>query len=109
LLTKSITGLVNGTTYHYKVVGASVGGTTNGFDKTFTTVPGIPINVAISSDGSQVTVSWSAVTGATSYKVYSSTDPYSGFALNTTGSLIGTTWTGSNSGSKLFYYVVAVN
>lgn len=108
-VSKAISGLGNGITYHYRVIGVSTGGTTNGFDKTFTTVPGIPINVAISSDGSQVAVSWSAVTGATSYKVYSSTDPYSGFALNTTGSLIGTTWTGSNSGSKLFYYVVAVN
>ncbi|MDA3885181.1 MAG: hypothetical protein PF638_06250 [Candidatus Delongbacteria bacterium] len=108
-VSKSITGLGNGITYHYRVVGVSVGGTTNGFDKTFTTIPGIPINVYISNDGSEVTVSWNAVTGATSYKVYSSTDPYTGFMEVGNGSYNVTSWTGSNSETKLFYYVVAVN
>ena len=73
------------------------------------TVPDIPINVVISNDGSQATVSWEAVIGATSYNVYSSTDPYSGFTLNLLGSLNGTSWTAPNDGNKLFYYVVAVN
>jgi len=108
-VTKTLSGLASGTTYHFRSVGSSAGGTTNGFDKTFTTAPGIPINVAISSDGSEVTISWDAVTGATSYKVYSSADPYSGFVLNTTGTFNGVTWTAPNSGSKLFYYVLAVN
>jgi len=108
-VSKSIIGLATGTTYHYRVIGVNTGGTTNGFDKSFTTIPGIPINVVISSDGSEVTVSWNSVTGATSYKVYSSTDPYSGFSLNTLGSFNGTSWTGPNSLDKLFYYVVAVN
>jgi len=73
------------------------------------TIPGIPVNVAVSSDGSEVTVSWDAVTGATSYNVYSSEDPYSGFTLDTSGYFNGTSWTASYSGNKLFYYVVAVN
>ncbi len=108
-VSKNISGLGSGSTYHYRIIGVSDGGTTTGFDKTFTTAPGIPVNVAVSGDGSEVTVTWEAVTGATSYNVYSSEDPYSGFTLNTSGSFNGTSWTASYSGNKLFYYVVAVN
>jgi hypothetical protein len=108
-VTKTLTGLGSGTTYHFRTVGVSTGGTTYGFDKTFTTVPGIPVNIAISNDGSEVTVSWDEVTGASSYKVFSSTDPYSGFMEVGTGSYGVTSWTGPFDGNKLFYYVVAVN
>lgn len=73
------------------------------------TIPDIPVNIAISNDGSEVTVSWDEVTGATSYKVYSSTDPYTGFNAVSTGSYGETSWTGPFDGNKLFYYVVAVN
>ncbi|MFA6653285.1 MAG: hypothetical protein WCS93_02985, partial [Candidatus Delongbacteria bacterium] len=73
------------------------------------TIPDIPVNIAISNEGSEVTVSWDEVTGATSYKVYSSTDPYTGFNAVSTGSYGETSWTGPFDGNKLFYYVVAVN
>jgi len=41
-VSKTITGLTAGTTYHYKVNGVNVGGTTNGTDLTFTTVATAP-------------------------------------------------------------------
>jgi phosphodiesterase/alkaline phosphatase D-like protein len=36
-VSKNITGLVNGTTYHYRVVGTNSSGTSSGADQTFTT------------------------------------------------------------------------
>ncbi len=51
---------------------------------------GIPQNVATSVTGSDLTVSWSGVTGATSYVVYSSDDPYGTFAIDNSGSFNGT-------------------
>jgi len=41
-VSKTITGLTAGTTYHYRVNGVNVGGTTNGTDLTFTTVATVP-------------------------------------------------------------------
>lgn len=37
-----LTGLIAGTTYHYRLVGTNKGGTTNGLDLTFTTSPPSP-------------------------------------------------------------------
>ncbi|MDA3885182.1 MAG: hypothetical protein PF638_06255 [Candidatus Delongbacteria bacterium] len=109
--TSTITGLNPGILYHYRSYATNSVGISYGTDLTFTTVPSNPIAIAITIDNTttEVTVAWDAVTGATSYKVYSSTDPYTGFGENTTGSFNGTSWTGPFDGNKLFYYVVAVN
>jgi len=107
--TSNITGLSPGILYHYRSYATNSQGTSYGVDLSFTTVPGSPANAEISNDGSEVTVTWDAVIGATSYKVYSSTDPYTGFVEVSSGSYNGTSWTGPFDGNKLFYYVVAVN
>ncbi len=73
----------------------------------YLTLP-IPQNVQITINGSNVEITWDAVAGATSYKVYSSDDPYSGFEEDTTGSLTGSSWTAPLSASKKFYYVKAI-
>ena len=52
---------------------------------------------------------WSSVDGATSYKVYSSDDPYTGFVEDTSGSFAGESWSTSLINEKKFYYVTAVN
>lgn len=70
---------------------------------------GIPQNVTTSVAGSVLTVSWSAVSGATSYVVYSSDNPYGTYAIDTTGTLNGTQWTTPTSNTRKFYYVVATN
>jgi len=65
-----------------------------------------PTNVLITHDGTDVVLTWDAVTGATDYKVYRSTDPYTGFTelVGTTGGL--TTYTDSGAaGTKYFYQV----
>ncbi len=67
-----------------------------------------PQNVTIQIIGTYVHLSWDAVTGATSYKVYSSDDPYTGFVEDTTGTFNGTTWSTSVINEKKFYYVTVV-
>lgn len=68
-----------------------------------------PPNVSITSDSVSVIISWDAVPGATSYKVYSSNDPYGTFLEDTGGTLVGETWTLPYTESRKFYYVVAVD
>ena len=68
-----------------------------------------PSNVTISVNGSNIIISWNAVDGANSYKVYSSDDPESGFELDTSGAFDGTSWSTSEINEKKFYYITAVN
>ncbi len=72
-------------------------------------VPDPPQNVTIEIIGSDVHLSWNAVTGANSYKVYSSDDPYTGFVEDTSGSLDGESWSASIGSAKKFYHVKAFN
>ena len=67
-----------------------------------------PEDVTITVENEIVTISLSTVSGATSYKVYSSTDPYEDFTEDTSGSFNGTTWNAPNAAEKKFYYVTAV-
>ena len=68
-----------------------------------------PVNVAISHDGSEVTITWDAVTGATYYKVYSCDTPDGTFDEDTSGSFTDESWTATTTASKKFYYVKAFN
>ena len=70
--------------------------------------PGVPVNVQIQIYSGNVQLSWDAVTGATSYKVYSSDDPYTGFVEDSSGSFTGESWNTSVINEKKFYYVTAV-
>ncbi len=67
-----------------------------------------PQNVTISVSGGNVYLSWDAVAGATSYKVYSSDDPEIGFTEDTTGTFSGASWSALIPDGKKFYYVKAV-
>ncbi len=86
---------------------ASNGGGTGGG----ATVPAAPVILSATPASGQVTLSWTAVTGATSYKIYAS---------NTTGALASKTFlgtvtapaanhTGITNGVTYFYQVTAVN
>ena len=69
-----ISGLTQNTLYHYRIVGASTGGTTNGNDMNFTTACDtyVPVSVSItpsanpSCQGSQVTFTATATNGGSS-------------------------------------------
>ncbi len=71
--------------------------------------PDTPENVVITHDGADVTISWDAVTGATSYKICSDTDPYGAFTNIVVENHPASPWSGAASDSKLFYHVIAVN
>ena len=66
-----------------------------------------PQNVTIEFIGLDVHLSWDAVTGAISYKVFSSDDPYTGFVEDTSGIFAGTSWDTSLIDEKKFYRIVA--
>ncbi|MBN2858133.1 MAG: hypothetical protein JXN63_07005 [Candidatus Delongbacteria bacterium] len=68
-----------------------------------------PANLALTVSGTDVIITWNAVTDATGYLVYSSEDPYGTFTLDETGTFNGTEWTGPFTGTKMFYYVSAIN
>ena len=67
-----------------------------------------PEDVIIAVENDIVTISWSAVGDATSYKVYSSNDPYENFTEDTSGSFDGESWSAPLATEKKFYYVTAV-
>jgi len=51
-------------------------------------VPGAPENIIVSESNGSVHLVWDVVTGATSYNVYSSSDPYNDFIIEPTGTEI---------------------
>ncbi len=68
-----------------------------------------PQNVIIEIIGTDVHLSWDAVTEANSYKIHSSDDPITGFTEDMSGTFIGESWSASIGDMKKFYYVIAVN
>jgi fibronectin type 3 domain-containing protein len=83
-------------TYYYKVSAVSAGGVESDYS-TSTTVtvagPSTPTNVTAITADTQVTVSWTAVTGASSYNVYRSTSQtgtYTKIGAPTTASYVDT-------------------
>lgn len=53
-------------------------------------------------------MTWNAVNGAATYKIYASDDPYGSFVdITSSGNLVDETWTIAATESKKFFYVVA--
>ena len=67
--------------------------------------PSAPANVTTQSSGTDIIISWSAVSGATGYDVYSSDLPYDGFELE--ASVASPEYITTCSEAKKFYYIVA--
>jgi len=68
----------------------------------------IPENIQISKDQNVLLITWNSVPGATSYKVFSSDNPYSDFTEDTSGIFNGESWYAQETELKRFYYVKAV-
>jgi len=64
-----------------------------------------PTNVVISHDGTTVTITWDAVTGANSYNIYSSDTPDGTYA--TEGAVDTNSWSKAEASTKKFYKVEA--
>ncbi|MDA3886720.1 MAG: FG-GAP-like repeat-containing protein [Candidatus Delongbacteria bacterium] len=108
----SLDSLNSGTNYYYRI--RAFNEYTNQLSENSNlinakTLMGSPNNITTTINGANLELSWDAVIGATSYKVYSSNDPYGTFAEDTGGTLIGETWNIPYTESKKFYYVVAVD
>ncbi len=72
------------------------------------TAPETPQNINLEIIGSTLSLSWDSVSGATSYTVYSDTDPYGAFTTSEwTGS--NNSWSESITGEKKFYQVTVRN
>ncbi|MCK5759656.1 MAG: hypothetical protein KAH33_00080 [Candidatus Delongbacteria bacterium] len=69
-------------------------------------LPPEDVTIIVENDSSKI--SWSAVPGATSYKVYFSSDPYENFTEDTLGNFSGTSWSILFTDEKKFYYVIAI-
>ena len=107
------TTAVNGTAYFYQVTAVNAGGegqaSTQSTSVTPTApivLPAVPGGVAATLAAGQVTVTWTAVTGATSYNVYRST------TQGSQGTLLGSSATtnfvdGTVVGGTTYYYQVA--
>jgi fibronectin type 3 domain-containing protein len=111
------TGLTAGTTYYFIVSAVnSVGESAASTQSTATTdapvlaVPAVPTGVTSTGGAKQVSLSWSAVTDATSYTIYWSTTA----GVTTSGTKITTTansyiQTGLTDGTTYYYIVSALN
>ena len=105
-----ITGLSNGTAYKFWVAAVNSGGSTPSAEVTATpqaavTAPAAPEVTATPADG-QITLSWAAVTGAASYKVYQgSSDNEIRTDITETSVVI----TGLSNGTAYKFWVAAVN
>jgi fibronectin type 3 domain-containing protein len=106
------TGVTNGTKYFYVVAAAnSAGDSANSAEVSATPslpAPGVPANVMATAGNAEVTLTWGAVTNATSYHVKRSTT--SG-AETQIGAPTSTTYTDTTAknGTKYFYVVSAVD
>src|SRR5207245_1754329 len=106
-------GLTNGTTYYYVVSALNAGGeSANSAQANATPVapPGAPGNLTATAGNAQVTLSWTAVSGATGYNVKRSTSsggPYTTVGPNVTPASF--TDSGLTNSTTYYYVVTALN
>ena len=101
------TGLTNGTAYTYTITANNTGGSSAASTGVTATpqvpAPGVPTGLAATAGVGQVTVTWTAVSGATSYQLYRGATLV---ASPTTTSYVDTSLT---AGTAVSYTVKAVN
>ncbi len=110
-LTYSSTGLAAGTQYYFKV--RAMQSTTPGaytVEKSAWTKPAAPTGLtAASPSTTQINLAWSAVTGATGYKIYRSVGTSTTYSLLTSVTTLYYHNTGLTSATRYNYRVYAVN
>ena len=91
--------------YDSSSFGASIVGEVEGSQ----IAPTLPENIEIEITENDVVITWDEVTGASSYIVYSSANPYNDFEEDLSGSYNGESWSTSIVNEKKFYYVTATD
>jgi fibronectin type 3 domain-containing protein len=109
-LSKTITGLSNGTTYYLWLKSKNNAGT-SGESQVAMAVPisDTPPTPALTSANTQLTASWDAITGATQYEVYYSTSTTMPASPAQTVSTTSATITGLTNGSTYYVWVKSKN
>ncbi len=112
---KTVAGLANGTPYFFAVSAVNAAGESalsveRSATPTATPPPGAPTNIRASAGDNQVTVSWDAVAGATSYNIYyGTTTGVTTASTKVTGATSPNAITGLLNGTTYFFVVTAVN
>ena len=103
------TGLTENTAYFYRVTASYVNGTSPRSNAvSTTTLPGVPSNVSASAESfSDITISWSTVTGATGYRIYRSSSAAGTFTEVGTSATTSFTNNSGLTASTTYYYRVA--
>lgn len=111
----AITGLVNGTPYHFVVTAVNAVGESALSSEVGATpqlaIPGVPSGVTITAGNEQVSVNWTAVAGADSYNVYYRTTAgvTTGNGTKIADAVSGSAITGLVNGTSYYVIVTAVN
>jgi len=110
------TGAKAGTTYYYRVKACNDAGLSpysnivSGQVKTVTPKPSAPVvKIGNSAASGKPMLTWNAVSGATSYKVYRATSQNGTYSLLGTVTATSYTNTGAKAGTTYYYKVKAVN
>jgi fibronectin type 3 domain-containing protein len=106
-------GLVNGTKYYYVVSGVNAVGESANSSEVFATpvasAPAAPTGLQATGGNAQVSLTWTASNGATSYHVKRSTTSGSGFATITSPTGTSFSDTTVTNGTTYYYVVSALN
>ena len=110
------TGAKAGTTYYYRVKACNDAGLSpysnivSGKVKSVTPKPSAPVvKIGNSASSGKPVLTWNAVSGATSYKVYRATSQSGTYSLLGTVTATSYTNTGAKAGTTYYYKVKAVN
>ena len=106
------TGVASGGRYFYQVSAVGAGGeSAKSVEASATLIPAVPTNVSATASASQVTLTWTASSGATSYRVYrgltSGAEGSTPFQAGLTSPSF--TDTAVNLNTTYYYQVTAVN
>jgi fibronectin type 3 domain-containing protein len=103
------TGLNNGQTYYYGITAVNNSGESSKSNVSVITVPEGPTGVTATPGDSQVSLTWNASTGATSYQVYRDTLGGAGGAARFPVTGTSFTDTGLVNGTLYYYEIGAIN
>ena len=108
------TGASTGTTYYYRVKAVNRNGMASGYSnivscKAKAAAPAAPSVTAGNSSTGKPRLTWKAVSGATSYRIYRSESRGTGYSLLGTTSSTSYVNTGAKAGKTYYYRVKAVN
>ena len=112
----TVTGLANGKTYYFRISAVNSYGVSGYSNETNATpnsvsIPPAPSGLTASVGNAQVTLSWTASTGATSYNLYRGTSPGGENATAVATGITSTSYANTSliNGTTYYFTVTAVN